>query len=58
MEEKSSRYKTKKSVETKALIKKHSRDFGGALPDVDVIRLAGVSKNAYYKYKKEIIHEE
>ena len=44
---------TKKSVECKAIIKKHSKDFGGSLDDPDVIKLCGCSRNSYYKYKKE-----
>ena len=45
---------TKKSIECKAIIKKHSKDFGGSLDDPDVIKLCGCSRNSYYKYKKEI----
>ena len=45
---------TKKSIECKAIIKKHSKDFGGSLDDNDVIKLCGCSRNSYYKYKKEI----
>ena len=45
---------TKKSVQCKAIIKKHSKDFGGSLDDPDVIKLCGCSRNSYYKYKKEI----
>lgn len=43
---------TKKSIECKAIIKKHSKDFGGSLDDKDVIKLCGCSRNSYYKYKK------
>ncbi len=45
---------TKKSIQCKALIKKHSKDFGGSLEDPDVIKLCGCSRNSYYKYKREI----
>ena len=45
---------TKKSLECKAIIKKHSIDFGGSLEDPDVMKLCGCSRNSYYKYKKEI----
>ena len=45
---------TKKSIDCKAIIKKHSVDFGGSLEDPDVIKLCGCSRNSYYKYKKEI----
>ena len=45
---------TKKSIECRAIIQKHSKDFGGSLEDPDVIKLCGCSRNSYYKYKKEI----
>ena len=46
---------TKKSVHAKAVIKQHSRDFGGTLNDTDVIKLIGnISRNSYYKYKAEL----
>jgi hypothetical protein len=45
---------TKKSVQYKAIIQKHSKDFGGSLEDPDVIKLCGCSRNSYYKYKKEM----
>ena len=48
---------TKKSVATKELIKKHSKDFSGTLTDKEVITLAKVSKNSYYKYKRELVNE-
>lgn len=48
---------TKKSVQAKELIKKFSQDFDGSLEDSDVIKLAGISKNTYYKYKREIREE-
>lgn len=45
---------TKKSIDCKSIIQKHSKDFGGTLEDPDVIKLCGCSRNSYYKYKKEI----
>ena len=45
---------TKKSVTCKAIIKKHSEDFGGSLDDGEVMRLCGCSRNSYYKYKREL----
>ena len=51
---KGSKLTTKKSLECKAIIQKHSKDFGGSLEDPDVIKLCGCSRNSYYKYKKEI----
>ena len=44
---------TKKSIECKKIISKHSKDFGGSLTDVDVIKLCGCSRQSYYKYKAE-----
>ena len=45
---------TKKSIECKKIILKHSKDFGGTLTDLDVIKLCGCSRQSYYKYKAEI----
>lgn len=45
---------TKKSIAAKDVILKHSKDFGGTLSDSEVITLAGLSRNTYYKYKKEL----
>ena len=50
-------YTTKKEVEAKEIIKKHSKTFGGSLSDDDCRKLAEVSRNTYYKYKKEIKEE-
>lgn len=33
-------------------IKKYSKDFSGSLNDVDCMRLLGLSRKTYYKYKK------
>ena len=44
---------TKKSIDCKAIIKKHAKDFGGTLDDPDVMKLCSCSRNSYYKYKKE-----
>ena len=49
---------TKKSVAAKDIIKKHSIDFNGTLKDDDVIKLAGISRKTYYKYKKELREEQ
>lgn len=45
---------TKKSIVAKEVIRKHSRDFNGTLDDADVMQLAGLSRNTYYKYKREM----
>lgn len=47
----------KKEAPAKDIIRKYSRDFGGTLPDVDVLKLASVSRNTFYKYKKELREE-
>lgn len=53
--EKGTKLTTKKSISAKEIIKKHSADFGGSLNDSEVIALCGISRNTYYKYKKELI---
>ncbi len=45
---------TAKSIECKEIIKKHAREFGGMLNDTEVMTLCKISKNSYYKYKKEL----
>lgn len=49
-----SKYNVKKSQEAKELIKKYSRDFDGTLNDNEVLKLVGISRKTYYKYKKEM----
>lgn len=44
---------TKKSIQCKDIIQKHSKDFGGTPEDPDVIKLCGCSRNSFYKYKRE-----
>lgn len=44
----------KKEAPSKEAIRKYSRDFDGALADADVMKLVGLSRNTYYKYKKEM----
>ena len=46
---------TKKSVKAKEEIKKYSKTFEGILTDEEVIKIIGVSRNSYYKYKKELV---
>lgn len=48
---------TKKSIQKKEEIKKYSKDFNGTLCDVDVMKLTGLARNTYYKYKKELKDE-
>ena len=46
--------KIKKKAPAKEIIRKHCKDFGGSLTDPEVIELAKISRNTFYKYKKEI----
>lgn len=48
------KYTVKKEASAKAIIKKYSRDFDGTLDDTAVIKIAGVSRNTFYKYKREL----
>lgn len=45
----------KKKEPAKQLIIKYSKWFDGQLTDKDTMKLVGLSRNTYYKYKKEII---
>ena len=51
---KGSTIETKKSIEAKKQIQKHSKDFEGTLSDVDCMKLTGIARNTYYKYKREL----
>ncbi len=44
----------KKKEPLKEKIKEYSRNFNGSLKDKEVIKLIGISRNTYYKYKKEL----
>lgn len=48
----------KKKDPAKEIILKHSKDFGGTLSDKDCMVLAKVSRNTYYRYKKELKKEQ
>ena len=47
----------KKAKPAKEIIKKHCKSFGGTLSDSECITLAGISRNTYYKYKRELMAE-
>ena len=49
---------TKKSKAAKELIRKHSKDFDGTLKDVECMKLAGIARNTYFKYKRELKTEQ
>ena len=46
-----------KSIKSDEQIQKYSKDFGGTLKDLEVMKLIGVARNSYYKYKKELVEE-
>lgn len=47
--------KVKKEEPAKQIIQKHSKAFGGNLTDIECMKLAGLSRNTYYKYKRELL---
>jgi len=47
----------KKKEPAKAEIRRLAKAFGGANTDMEVMKLTGLSRNTYYKYKKEITLE-
>ena len=51
------KYETQKSIAAKKIIMKNSIAFGGSNTDLEVMKIADISRNAYYKYKKELMKE-
>lgn len=49
-----SKITTKKSITAKEIILKHCQDFNGSLTDSECIKLANISRNSFYKYKREL----
>lgn len=45
---------TKKSIVAKEMIKKYSKDFDGTLNDIECLRIIGISRGSFYKYKAEL----
>lgn len=45
---------TKKSVDAKKQIQKYSKDFEGHLTDAECMKMIGLARNTYYKYKREL----
>ena len=54
---KGKKVETPKAKKAKRIIKEHSQSFNGTLSDPDVIKLAGCSRNSFYKYKAELRNE-
>ncbi len=48
------RLKIKKEAPAKEKIRRYSKDFDGSLPDTECMKIVGVSRNTYYKYKREL----
>ena len=57
-QKKGSKLITKKSTIAKGQIITYSKDFDGTLKDKDVIKIIGISRNTYYKYKKELLQQK
>ena len=55
--EKGRKLVTKKSIDAKKQITKYAKTFGGPLNDTETIKLVGIDKNTYYKYKRQLISE-
>lgn len=45
---------TKKSLEMKERIRKMSKNFEGNMSDKEILEILNISRNTYYKYKKEM----
>jgi DNA invertase Pin-like site-specific DNA recombinase len=45
---------TKKSLEMKERIRKMSKSFDGNMSDKEILEILNISRNTYYKYKKEM----
>lgn len=54
-QKKGSKLDVKKSAPAKKVILAHSKAFGGTLNDTECMKLAGISRNTYYKYKAELL---
>ena len=48
---------TKKSLQTKNKIEELSKTFKGNMADEELIVFLGISRNTYYKYKRELIND-
>ena len=45
---------TRKAKAAKKIIQQHSKDFGGSLSDGEVMKIAEISRNSFYKYKRAL----
>ena len=53
-QKKGAKLTTKKSIEKKKIIMEKSKDFNGNNNDIDCMKLTELSRNTYYKYKREL----
>ncbi len=53
-QKKGAKLQIKKKEPAMQIIRKHSRDFEGNLTDTETMKLAGISRNTFYHYKKEL----
>lgn len=49
--------KVKKEAPAKEIIRKHNKGFGGSLNNQETWKLAGISKETFYKYKRELLNQ-
>ena len=54
-QKKGATFETKKAKIMKERIQKMAKDFDGSMKDKEVIEILGISRNTYYKYKKELL---
>lgn len=55
---KGTKIETNKAIQAKKTIKKYNKSFGGTLTNEETWKIAGISKNSFYKYKHELATEE
>lgn len=55
--EKGRKLKTKKSKQYKPIILESSKDFKGTMTDAELMKNLGLSRNTFYKYKRELKQE-
>ena len=53
-QKKGAKLTTKKSITAKEKIYNYNKDFMGTLPDNVCMEMLGISRNTYYKYKREL----
>ena len=47
----------KKKNQALKVIRKYSRAFNGSLSDAETMKLVGISRGTFYKYKKELLNQ-